>query len=143
MLESIKYTPKSVTITYIFPLGLSTGILISICLKYVQTFFIMIYYIPKENWGKKPWKERIYLQYIKLTQDPFQKNILKSSFKSLKSRGAWVAQLIKQLALGFSLGCDLRVMKSSPMLVSTLSTESALGLSLLLPLLCPPVLSLK
>ena len=40
----------------------------------------------------------------------------KSSFtyKILMNRGAWVAQLVKPLTLGFSSGSDLRVVRSSP-----------------------------
>ena len=40
------------------------------------------------------------------------------------TRGAWVAQLVKPLTLGFGLGCDLVVLKLDPTLGSTLSSES-------------------
>ena len=40
------------------------------------------------------------------------------------SKGTWVAQSAKRPTLGFSSGCDLRVMRSSPELGSTLSWES-------------------
>ena len=49
--------------------------------------------------------------------------------------GTWVVQSVKHLTLGFSSGDELRVMRSSPASGSTLSAESALGLSL--PLLLP------
>ena len=39
--------------------------------------------------------------------------------------GAWVAQLVECLTLGFSSGQDLRVLGSSLALVSVLSRESA------------------
>ena len=39
--------------------------------------------------------------------------------------GAWVAQLVKQLTLGFSSGHDLRVMRLSPTSGSMLGMESA------------------
>jgi len=44
--------------------------------------------------------------------------------------GAWVAQLIEQLALDFGSGHDLRVLGSSPASGSVLSGESAWGYSL-------------
>ena len=56
--------------------------------------------------------------------------------------GTSVAQLVKQQNLDFSLGCDLKVLGSSPMSGSVLSGESAWGFSFLS--LCPSFpLSLK
>ena len=49
-------------------------------------------------------------------------NIVKMSILAC---GAWVAQLVKHLTLGFSSGCDLKVMRLGPMSGSTLSVESA------------------
>ena len=54
-------------------------------------------------------------------------------------RGAWVGWSVKPLALDFSLGHDLKVVRSSPTLGSVLSTESAEVLSLPLPLLVLPL----
>ena len=49
--------------------------------------------------------------------------------------GIWVTQLVKHLTLDFSVGHDLRVVRSSPVSGSALSKESALhSLSLSLPL---------
>ena len=39
--------------------------------------------------------------------------------------GTWVAQSIKHLALGFSSGHDLRVMRWSPVAGSSMGMESA------------------
>ena len=47
------------------------------------------------------------------------------SFKNSDKQGAWAAQLVERLTLGFSSGCDLRVVRSSPASGSTLSTKSA------------------
>ena len=44
---------------------------------------------------------------------------------TVNSRGTWVAQLVEHLALGFSSGHDLRVLRSSPVSGSMLSMESA------------------
>ena len=41
----------------------------------------------------------------------------------MKSRGAWLAQLVKHLSLDLSSGLDLRVMSLSPALGSTLGLE--------------------
>ena len=40
-------------------------------------------------------------------------------------QGTWEAQLVEYQTLGFSSGCDLRVVGSSPQLGSALSGESA------------------
>ena len=54
---------------------------------------------------------------------------------------AWEVQSVKPLTLGFGSSHDLRIVRSSPVLDSTLSLESAyISLSLLLSL--PPALSL-
>ena len=45
--------------------------------------------------------------------------------KIINSWGVQMAQSVKQPTLGFGPGCDLRVMRSSPMLGSVLSMESA------------------
>ena len=39
--------------------------------------------------------------------------------------GTWVAQSVEHLTLGFSSGCDLQVVGSSPKLGSALNVESA------------------
>ena len=49
-------------------------------------------------------------------------------------RGVWVAQLVEQPTLGFGSGHGLMVVRSSPVLGSVLSRESACGCS---PSLCP------
>ena len=41
-------------------------------------------------------------------------------FKSKSNRGAWVAQLVKHLTLGFGSGHNLRVLRPSPALGSAL-----------------------
>ena len=43
----------------------------------------------------------------------------------IPNRGYWMAQLVTYLALGFSSGRGLRVVRSSPMSGSVLSMESA------------------
>ena len=43
--------------------------------------------------------------------------------KIVRSGGAWVAQLVKHLILDFSLGYDLRVLSSGPVLGSMLGVE--------------------
>jgi len=53
------------------------------------------------------------------------------------SWGAWVTQLVKHPTLGFGLGHDLKVVRSSPTSGYALSGESA-GDSLSLPLPLPP-----
>ena len=45
--------------------------------------------------------------------------------KTLRSRGAWVAQLVKRPTLDFSSGRGLKVLGSSPALGSALSVELA------------------
>jgi len=60
--------------------------------------------------------------------------------KQIIHHGAWVAQLVKHLILGFGSGHDLRVMRSSPMLGSALTMESALD-SFPLPFPLPPLCS--
>ena len=47
------------------------------------------------------------------------------SNEGLVSRGAWVAQSVKNLTLDFGSGHDLRILRSSPMLGFVLSVESA------------------
>lgn len=47
------------------------------------------------------------------------------SIKIVKFKGNWMAQLVDQLALGFSSGCDLQVLGWNPMSDSMLSSESA------------------
>ena len=60
------------------------------------------------------------------------------------SRGTWVALLVKRPTRGFSPGHDLRVMRSSPMLGSMLTAESAkVSLFLSLSLFLSPSLSLS
>ena len=44
--------------------------------------------------------------------------------KNCFSRDSWVAQLVKGQTLDFGSGPDLRIIKLSPMLHSTLGTES-------------------
>ena len=51
----------------------------------------------------------------------------------LKCRGTWVAQLVKRLDLDFGSGHDLRVVRLSPMLGSTLDGEPPSPLPLPLP----------
>ena len=47
----------------------------------------------------------------------------RSDYQSL-GRGAWVAQSVEHLALGFSSGHDLMIVRSSPLLDSMLGAES-------------------
>ena len=49
----------------------------------------------------------------------------KAAVRKENTWGAWVAQSVKQLTLGFGSGRDLRVMRSSPASGSVLSDESA------------------
>ena len=61
--------------------------------------------------------------------------------KSLRLRGSWIAQSVEPLTLNFSSGHNLRVVRLSPLLGSTLSGDSAWD-SLSLPLPLPrPALS--
>ena len=60
----------------------------------------------------------------------------------MRDWGAWVAQSVKHLTLGFHSGYDLKVARWSPALGSMLSMEWACPLPLLL-LLTPCCLSLK
>ena len=48
-------------------------------------------------------------------------------------RGAWVAELVKHLTLGFSSGHDLEVVRSSPTSGSALRGEVRLRFSLSVP----------
>ena len=57
------------------------------------------------------------------------------SFTKMASWGIWVAQMVKQLTLGFSPGHDLKVVRWSPVSVSTLSRE-LLGILSLCPSPC-------
>ena len=47
-----------------------------------------------------------------------------NSSQKIKNRGAWVAQSVTRLTLGFGSGHDLMVIKSSPALGSEFSRES-------------------
>ena len=59
------------------------------------------------------------------------------------SSGAWVAQLVKPLPLGFSPGRDLRVMRSTPSGAHVGHMLSAISLPLPLPLILTLSLSNK
>ena len=52
-------------------------------------------------------------------------NKKKSSSKHIRVKDAWMARLVKRPTLGFGSGHDLRVVRSSPVSGSMLSTESA------------------
>ena len=68
-------------------------------------------------------------------------------FKKVLTRGTWVAQPGKRLALDIGSGHDLTVMRSSPESGLVLSVEPAWDslspLSALTPLMCTRVLSLS
>ena len=53
--------------------------------------------------------------------------------ENFSAQGTWVAQLVKHPSLGFSLGCNLKVLKWSPM------SDSGVCLGFFLPLPTPPI----
>ena len=53
------------------------------------------------------------------------RNVVLTSQLGIFLREAWVVQLFEHPTFGFCSGSDLRVVRLSPLLGSTLSTESA------------------
>ena len=78
-------------------------------------------------WPGKFWKPRIGSEGTK------QSSKLRKVKENLRYKDAWVAESVKHLTLGFSSGCDLAAVSSSPASGSALIAQSLLGI-LCLPL---------
>lgn len=115
-------------------------------MSYSRTDKTMVCEQKNTSWGQRltaEWQEGVFwsdgnVLYVTVVVDMqlytfFKRNQilqLNKSYSSIKLifkaqvRGTWVTQSVKHLTVGFSPGCDIRIVRSCPLWDSALSMES-------------------